>query len=88
MVHGGFAQLKFARQTGVPIVALMCENPDSWTAGGWLGILTAGALWTPMWSDAQASDENVQAIITQIRYAVQGGGGGGGGGSGDDGGND
>lgn len=50
--------------------------------------MTAGALWTPMWSDAQASDENVQAIITQIRYAVQGGGGGGGGGSGDDGGND
>eukprot|EP01052_Picozoa_sp_SAG31_P058806 SAG31_NODE_18176_length_644_cov_1.455046_2_plen_31_part_01 len=31
----------------MPIVPVMCENPEQWTAGGWLGIITAGALWTP-----------------------------------------
>ena len=42
-------ELKFARQTGVPIVAVMMEAPDSsgqsWQAGGWLGVITAGSLW-------------------------------------------
>ena len=41
--------LQFAKQTGVPIVAVMMEAPDStgrpWQAGGWLGIITAGSLW-------------------------------------------
>ena len=42
-------ELKFAKQTGVPIVSVMMEAPDSsgrpWQAGGWLGIITAGSLW-------------------------------------------
>ena len=42
-------ELKFAKQSGVPIVAVMMEAPDSsghvWKPGGWLGIVTAGILW-------------------------------------------
>ena len=42
-------ELKFARQSGVPIVPVMMEAPDSsgrrWKAGGWLGVITAGSLW-------------------------------------------
>ena len=42
-------ELKFAKQSGVPIVPVMMEAPDSsgrpWQAGGWLGVITAGSLW-------------------------------------------
>ena len=38
-----------ATQTGVPVVPVMMEAPDAsgrpWVAGGWLGIIMAGALW-------------------------------------------
>ena len=42
-------ELKFAKQSGVPIVCVMMEAPDSsgrmWQAGSWLGVITAGSLW-------------------------------------------
>ena len=42
-------ELKFAQQSGVPIVPVMMEAPDSsgqsWQAGSWLGVITAGSLW-------------------------------------------
>ena len=42
-------ELKFAKQSGVPIVPVMMEAPDAsghpWQAGGWLGVITAGSLW-------------------------------------------
>eukprot|EP01052_Picozoa_sp_SAG31_P083728 SAG31_NODE_43926_length_265_cov_0.614458_2_plen_48_part_01 len=41
-------QLKFAKQTGVPIVPVMMTDPAQWQATGWLGVLTAGLLWTPL----------------------------------------
>ena len=62
-------ELKFARQTGVPIVPIMCENPDQWSASGWLGVITAGALWTPMWSDEHLTQEHVKTILSQINHA-------------------
>jgi hypothetical protein len=61
-------ELKFGKQTGVPIVPVMLANPDEWQASGWLGIVTAGALWTPL-SDA-TFEQNMAAIVTQIEMAV------------------
>ena len=48
-------ELKFAKQSGVPIVPVMMEprkTGQPWHAGGWLGIITAGKLWTPMYDEA------------------------------------
>ena len=39
-------ELKLAKQTGIPIVPVMMA--PGYTASGWLGLLTAGSLWTPM----------------------------------------
>ena len=40
-------ELKFAQQSGVEIIPVMMEG-SGWRASGWLGILTAGSLWTRM----------------------------------------
>ena len=56
-------ELKFAKQSGVPIVPVMLEDPaNGWRATGWLGILTAGALWTPLHDDDkfQENCKNIQ----------------------------
>ena len=58
-------ELKFAQQTGVPIVPVMM-SPD-WKASGWLGIITAGALWTPMYDDFET---NAKKLILQIQRSV------------------
>eukprot|EP01047_Picozoa_sp_COSAG01_P017245 COSAG01_NODE_909_length_12785_cov_4.201876_5_plen_171_part_00 len=60
-------QLKFAAQSGVPIVPAMVEH--GFTASGWLGILTAGLLWTKMW-DISTFTEDVDSLIVQIVEAV------------------
>jgi hypothetical protein len=55
-------ELKFAKQSGVPIVPVMMEGPDEsgrpWKAGNWLGIITAGMLWSPL-HDAESFEENI-----------------------------
>ena len=65
--------MKFAKQNGVPIVAVMMEGPDSngrsWKAGGWLGIITAGCLWTPLYDPASYAT-NVPMLLQQIELAV------------------
>ena len=66
-------ELKFAKQSGVPIVPVMMEAPDSsgrcWQASGWLGVLTAGSLWTPLYDPASFA-ANIPNLLRQIEMAV------------------
>jgi hypothetical protein len=59
-------ELKFAQQSGVPIVPVMLA-PD-WRASDWLGIVTAGALWTALYSGD--FKDSIRKIIAQIRKNV------------------
>ena len=61
-------ELKYAQQCGVEIVPVVMEG-SGWRASGWLGILTAGALWTRL-SDESAFDENVRQLHGQIQQVV------------------
>ena len=56
-------ELKFAAQSGIPIVPVMMQ--EGFTASGWLGILTAGLLWTRLW-DPTTFVEDVDALVEQI----------------------
>merc|ERR1712097_80157 len=69
-------ELKFAKQSGVPIVPVMAESTKGWRASGWLGIVVAGALWTPLRSDGEF-ESNVRSLVEQIKSAVPSSGGGG-----------
>eukprot|EP01050_Picozoa_sp_SAG11_P003010 SAG11_NODE_161_length_14021_cov_36.845065_11_plen_702_part_00 len=61
-------ELKFAAQTGVPIVPVMLED-SGWKASDWLGIITAGALYTPLCTESDM-DRNMKGLISQIKAAV------------------
>ena len=56
-------EAKFAQQSGVPLVPVMMQ--ENYSAAGWLGILTAGALWVPL-HDSQSIDEGIDQLIRQI----------------------
>ena len=58
------SELKFARDRGVPIVPIMFQG-GGWRAGGWLGLITAGALWIPFVEPAQF-ENNVSMLVQQI----------------------
>ena len=60
-------ELKFAAQSGVPLVPVQMDG--GFRASGWLGILTAGALWTPL-HDAHSFKDNLEALIRQIYKSV------------------
>ena len=60
-------ELKFAQQSGVPIIPVMMQK--DYAAGGWLGIISAGKKWTPLYDDATFED-GIGAIITEIRHVV------------------
>ena len=62
-------ELKFAKQSGVPIVPVMAESTKGWRPSGWLGIVVAGALWTPLRSDGEF-ESNVRSLVEQIKGAV------------------
>jgi hypothetical protein len=64
----GALELKFAAQTGVAIVPVMVE--EGFQATGWLGILTAGLLWTKLW-DSSTVVEDVDSLIEQIVAQTQ-----------------
>ena len=55
--------MQFAQQNGVPIVPVMMQ--DNWRATEWLGLLTAGSLWTPL-HDASTMQENLPRLVEQI----------------------
>ena len=59
-------ELKFAKQSGVPIVPVMAESTKGWRPSGWLGIVVAGALWTPLRSDGEF-ESNVRSLVEQIK---------------------
>eukprot|EP01047_Picozoa_sp_COSAG01_P033034 COSAG01_NODE_2413_length_7745_cov_2.532304_8_plen_181_part_00 len=61
-------ELKFAKQTGVPIVPVMMQS-GGWAPSGWLGLLTAGTLWTPLHDKATLA-QNVDGLIHQIKLAL------------------
>ena len=58
-------ELKFAQQSGVPIVPVMMQA--NWRASDWLGIITAGALWTPLYNDFETG---IKGIISQMEKSV------------------
>jgi hypothetical protein len=60
-------ELQFAKQSGVPIVPVLMQ-PD-YQASGWLGIVTAGALWVPLY-DAATFDTGIEQLVQQIKNTV------------------
>jgi hypothetical protein len=50
----------------VPVKVVDHEQPD-WKASGWLGIITAGCLWTPLASDIERAADD---IVAQIKVVV------------------
>ena len=62
-------ELKFAQQSGVPIIPVMMQ--EHFTAKGWLGILTSGSVWTPMY-DASTVPDGIDKLIAQGQHLVPG----------------
>ena len=60
-------ELKFAQQSGVPIIPVMMQ-PD-FKAKGWLGILTSGSIWTPMY-DVASVDDGINKLIVQAQHLI------------------
>jgi hypothetical protein len=58
-------ELKFAQQSGVPIVPVMVQA--DWRASDWLGIITAGALWTPLYNEFETG---IKGIISQMEKSI------------------
>ena len=56
-------------QTGVPIVPVLMHS--DYSPRGWLGLLTAGTLWTPL-HDKTSFAENIDGLVRQINLAVTG----------------
>ena len=60
-------ELKYAKQKGIAIVPVKMQS--GWEASEWLGIITAGALWTPMHEET-TMQQNRQGLVDQIKLAV------------------
>lgn len=61
-------ELQFAKQTGIGIIPVMMEG-GGWRASGWLGIVTAGCLWTRL-SDDTDFDAAVRQLYGQIQSTI------------------
>jgi hypothetical protein len=57
----------FARQSGIPIVPVMLEK--DWKASDWLGIITAGALWVPLFP-GDTFEQGIDNLVDQIAAAA------------------
>ena len=57
-------ELKFAKQSGIEVVPVVMEG-GGWKASGWLGLVTAGSLWTPLY-EAADFEENVRQLQGQL----------------------
>ena len=44
-------------------------QPSPWRATEWLGIVTAGSLWTPLYDEAKMQ-KNLESLVQQIKRAV------------------
>lgn len=57
-------EVKFAKQSGIEIVPVLMQG-GGWKASGWLGLLTAGALWTPLYDDT-LFEQNMNVLHQQL----------------------
>ena len=53
---------------GQPIVPVMMVPAATWKASGWLGIITAGTLWTQMTDDLK---DSVDKLVLQIQRTLE-----------------
>jgi hypothetical protein len=60
-------ECKYAKQMGIEIVPVLMQG--QWKATGWLGLLTAGALWIPL-HDESSFDTNVKSLQAQVQMLV------------------
>eukprot|EP01046_Picozoa_sp_COSAG06_P039279 COSAG06_NODE_4620_length_4092_cov_389.018373_3_plen_248_part_00 len=60
-------ELTLAKQNKIPIVLVKMQ--ENWTAKEWLGVVTAGLLYTPM-HDQATMQQNLQTVVDQIKAAV------------------
>eukprot|EP01047_Picozoa_sp_COSAG01_P057792 COSAG01_NODE_6725_length_3527_cov_1.558051_2_plen_237_part_00 len=60
-------ELTFAKQSGVEIVPALMQ--DGWKATGWLGLLTAGILWTRL-TNSSTFEADVRSLHGQIQKAI------------------
>jgi hypothetical protein len=60
------AEMRFAREQGIQIIPVIVQG-GGWRASGWLGLLTAGALWTPMHDHATFSAD----VANLVKMVVQ-----------------
>ncbi len=65
-------ELKFARQTGIPIVPVMLEerHATGWKPSDWLGVITAGLLWTPLYADSDF-DQSIKGLVSQVQANIE-----------------
>lgn len=62
-------EAKFAHQSGVPIVPVLAQG-DGWRASEWLGLVTAGSLWTQM-TDPSQLEHNTRQLYDQIAKVLR-----------------
>ena len=60
-------EAKYAKQCGVSLLPVMMEK--GWRPSGWLGIIMAGALWTPL-SDESQFEGNIHQLHGQIQKMI------------------
>jgi hypothetical protein len=61
-------EVKFAKQSGVEIIPVMMAG-GGWRPSGWLGLITAGALWTRLSSESEF-EASVRQLHGQIQQAL------------------
>jgi hypothetical protein len=60
-------ELKFGKQSGVPIVPVMIQG-ENWRPTGWLGLVVAGSLWTTLVDDD--FEAGITGLLQQIKNAL------------------
>eukprot|EP01052_Picozoa_sp_SAG31_P023140 SAG31_NODE_1886_length_6989_cov_6.914514_1_plen_140_part_00 len=57
-------ELQFGKQSGTPIIPVVAER--EYKAQGWLALITAGALWVPLFDEMQF-ESGVEQIAHQVK---------------------
>eukprot|EP00808_Paulinella_micropora_P029771 g50912.t1 len=60
-------ELNYADACALPMIPVMAQS--NWKQSGWLGVMTAGALWTDF-TDPGRLDSSIQALLNEIREAA------------------
>eukprot|EP01049_Picozoa_sp_SAG25_P003136 SAG25_NODE_176_length_12787_cov_14.980060_1_plen_81_part_10 len=64
-----WVQAKFAKQSGIETIPVVMQG-GGWTPSGWLGLLLAGMLWTPLHEEA-SFESNVRLLHGQIEHVLR-----------------